>query len=225
VTGRNHARAPKGANGNCRNRRRPEGARRPAWVRPFIRANRAISSSARLIGTTLLEVSASERHVHRRPVRTSKNLLEASDRLVQASARLYRAARDLARTNECIARDPENAADLPERLLETTESWVYVAEWLGEVAGDVFTFHQDVLDGLKDGTLVPERPADRRPRIVLAPRPVPVRAFLLLRQPRVIDRIASILRRRRRTPRPSAVHVPPDTHQGRAPPLSSICLL
>lgn len=194
--------------------------RRPAWVRPFVRANRAISSSARLICSTLGQVSASERCVLRRPIRASRKLDEASARLVEVSRRLSHAARDLAKTNERIARDPQDAADVPEMLVDTTESWLAVSKWLGEVAGDLYAFQRNVLNGLETGILVAEPPAGRRVRIVLVPRPVPVRAFLLLRQPRATDRIASILRRRRPSPRPAASNVPRETDQGRAPPLS-----
>lgn len=225
VTRPNRARAPKGAIGTCRDRRRPQGERRPAWVRPLRHANRAISASLRLIGLTLREVSAVKPCMHRRPIRTSRDVHAASAKLVEAAARLYYAARDLAQLNECIARDPETPAYMPQVLLDTTECWIFATEWLNEVACDVFGFHQQVLNGLQTGTLIPERPADRRPRIALAPRPVPIRAFLQARQPRVIDRIASLLRRRRRTPRPAALTAPPNTDQGRAPPLVSVCPL
>ncbi|HEX6158791.1 MAG TPA: hypothetical protein VF111_01410, partial [Thermoanaerobaculia bacterium] len=70
-----------------------------------------------------------------------------------------------------------------------------------------------------------EQPAPRRVRIRVAPRPGAIRAFLLRRQPRVVDRIAPILRRRRRTPRPAAVRVPHRSLLGRAPPLVPISLL
>lgn len=213
MTRPNHATAP-------RNRRE----RRPAWGRPLVRASRAISASARLIAASLSEVRASECHAQGRPVHTSRKIHKASGRLVSASERLVRAARQIAWMEECLARDPENSAEVPQWLIQTTASWVYVAGWLDEVAGDVFALHREVLTGLETGTLVPE-PAGGRPRIVLAPRPVPVRAFLRLRQPRVVDRITPILRRRRRRQRPAALQVPPVTDQGRAPPLFSTCLL
>lgn len=219
VTRSNQTRAPKGASGTCRDRRRPQGGGRPAWVRPFRRACRALDASLRLICSTLPTVAASKRCAHRRPIRASRNLDQASARLVDASARLQRAARALAKTNECAAREPERAGDVPALVVQTTENWLYVSRWLAQVADDVFAFHEDVLLGLETGQLVPERPADRRPRIVLAPRPVPIRAFLLLRQPRVADRIACILRRRRRIPRPASIRVPRRTLLGRAPPL------
>jgi hypothetical protein len=135
------------------------------------------------------------------------------------------AARELAEVNACIAREPENAGEVPELLVEAAERWAFMAEWLSESVDRVFTIQEEVLDGLETGTLVPERPADRRPRIVLAPRPVPIRAFLLLRQLRVADRITPVLNRRRRTPRPAAVRVPRPNVLGRAPPLFSVCLL
>jgi hypothetical protein len=81
----------------------------------------------------------------------------------------------------------------------------------------------DVLGGLSTGELVPERPSDGRPRIILTPRALFVRAFLVTRQPRVSDRITPVLLRRRRTPRPAEVRVPRRNLQGRAPPLSLIC--
>lgn len=181
----------------------------------------------RLISSTLCAVEASERRARRRPVRTSRNLHEASALLIAASARLARAGRELGAMNQCLAGEPESAGDARRFLVETTEHWAYLTAWLGEVADDLFTFQEDVLNGLETGTLVPEPPpGPRRPRIVLAPRPAPVRAFLTARRrPRAADRIAAILARRRRTPRPAAVRVPRRSHTGRAPPLFSTCLL
>lgn len=183
-----------------------------------------------MIISTLYAVRASKRCVEQEPIRTSRRLHAASALLIDASARLVRAAQALGETNQCIGRHPddEDAAYVPQMLVETTESWAFLAEWITEVSDNVFAFQSDVLHGLATGTLVAEPEGDkkeRRPRIILAPRPVPVRAFLAARQPRVADRIASILSRRRRTPRPAAVTVPRRSHTGRAPPLSSICLL
>jgi hypothetical protein len=225
VTRKNHARAPQGANRTCRNGRGPEGARRGDWARSLARANRTIYATARLIGSTLRDVAACARHVHRRPIRTSRNLDKATSQLCDASARLVMAMRELGKTTDRMARDLENTAGAPQLVIESTQACVQVAALLSVVADDVFAFHEDVLHDLVTGTLVPEQPAGRRPRIVLAPRPTPVRAFLRLRQPRVIDRIASILHRRQRMPRPAALTVPPATHQGRAPPLFPVCPL
>ena len=225
MKGRNHAQAPKGAAGTCRDRRRPEGLRRRAWVRPFRRLHRALDSSVHLISRCLLAAGASERRAQRRPIRASRELDKASELMLLASSRINQAARELSKVNACIARDPENASDAPELLIAATERWIFMAGWLAESADQVFTIHEDVLDGLQTGTLVPERSAFPRPRIVLAPRPVPIRAFLLCRQHRVADRIAPLLRRRRRTPRPAALTVPNPSVLGRAPPLVSGCLL
>jgi hypothetical protein len=217
------AAASKGAEGTCRERLRTRGERQPAWVRPLRRAQRAINASIRLLDSTVRAVERSERCVHRRPIQTSRNLQGASGRLLDALARLNRAAREIAETNECMVREPERAAGVPLLVAHTTARWVDVAGCLAALADDVFTLHEDVLSGLETGALIPELPAGRRPRIVLAPRPDPIRAFLLRRQPRVVDRIASILRRRRRTPRPASLRVPRRSVLGRAPPLSPIC--
>ena len=223
----NRKQTPKGTAGTGRraraqNRRRPQGWQWPAWVRPFRRAQRALDACLGLIDSSFRTVVTSERCAHRRPIRTSRDLHHASGRLLEAAGRLRRAARELAESNECIGREPERARFAPQCLLGETQRWIHVAEWLNAVAGDVFTLHETVLSGLETGTFVPEPQTGRRPRIVLAPRPVPVRAFLLLRQPRVLDRIPSILRRRRRTPRPASLRVPRRSVLGRAPPLFPI---
>jgi hypothetical protein len=214
----NHARAPQGATGNSRNRHRQQGGR-PAWMRPFCRASRAIDASIRLIRSTVCTVARSERCAHRRPVRTSRTLQEASARLLDARTRLARAAQELAAANECLAREPDETELVSELLVHNAQRCGEINAWLQETADDVFSLQKDVLLGLQTGTLVPEQPAKRRPRIILPPRPVAMRAFLLRREPRVVDRIAPILRRRRRTPRPAAVRVPQRNLLGRAPPL------
>ena len=213
----NHARAPQGASRTSRRRQQGGAA---AWMRPWCRAARAIESSIRLINSTLRTVERSERCAHRRPVSASRNLHEASARLVDASTRLVRAAQELAATNECLRREPDETMLVPELLVHTTERWLETMTFLREAADGVFSLHEDVLLGLETGVLVPEpeQPAKRRPRIILAPRPMAMRAFLLHRQPRVVDRIAAILRRRRRTPRPASVRVPRRNLLGRAPP-------
>ena len=210
------------ASGTCRDRRRLQGERR-RWVRPFFRANRALDASFRLVKTTLLTVAATERTLHRRPIRASRKLDAASALLMTASVRLGWAMQSIKEMTERAAAEPETAQDVPEIVLQTTERWVYMTAWLAETANEVFALHESVLEGTVSGELVPEQPADRHPRIVLAPRPVPVRAFLRLRQPRVQDRIAPLLLRRRRTPRPAALRVPRRSVLGRAPPLFSVC--
>ncbi len=214
----NNARAPQGASGTSRNRRRKQ-VGVPTWARPFCRASRAIDASIRLIHSTVHTVARSERCAHRRPVRTSRTLQEASARLLDARARLVRAAQELAAANECLVREPDETGLVSELLVHNAQRCGEINAWLQETADGVVSLHEDVLRGLQTGTLVPERPAERRPRIALSPRPVSMRAFLRLRQPRVVERIAPILRRRRRTPRPASLRVPQRSLLGRAPPL------
>ena len=210
----NHARVPQ--------RRRKGGG--PAWFRPFCRMARALDSSVRLIESTRRTVARSERCAHRRPVRTTAELVVASLRLHEASARLVRAAEELEVTNACLVREPGPTGAVREALDREAERCVAIMKTLEQAAGVLFSLQDHLVLGLETGVLVPEQPATRRPRIQLAPRPVPIRAFLLLRQPRVIDRIAPILQRRRRTPRPASIRVPRRTLLDRAPPLFPISL-
>jgi len=215
ATGDTHA--PRG-----KRRRRDDGG--PAWFRPYCRAQRAINASIRLIGTTLRTVAKTERCAHRRPIHASRRLQEAGNLLVHASSQLVRAAKELVEVNACIAHEPDRTSGVPRLLAQATEHCAELTEWVEDASGNVLDLQEEVLLGLETGILVPEPPAGRRPRIILAPRPVPIRAFLRLRQARVIDRIAPLLRRRRHTPRPAAVRVPRRCLRGRAPPLVSISL-
>ena len=221
---RNQAQAHRRAAGACRERRRAQNLRRAAWVRPMRRLHRTLDSSFRLIKSTLLTAGACQRRAQRRPVRASFELYEASDLLVRAASGLQRVANDLAEVNACIAREPEKAAHVPELLVLATARWVFMTGWLQESSDQIVALQHDILEGVQTGAIIPERIGDSRPRIRLAPRPVPIRAFLLRRQHRVVDRIASLLRRRRRTPRPASLRVPRRAILGRAPPLS-VCLL
>jgi len=188
--------------------------------------NHAIDASVRVLCSSLRTAAAASRRAPWRPVRASRDLHRASMLLLlHASLRLMRAARELEEATSRAAREPENASDARQLLVEATERWALLAGLLNENAGRVFSAQRAVLEDLRTGALVPERPAEPRPRIILAPRPVPVRAFLRLRQPRVVDRVAPLLRRRRRTPRPAALRVPRRAILGRAPPLFSDCLL
>jgi len=214
----NHAHTPQGDSGSSRSRspRRQQGGV-PAWVRPFTRANHALDASARLLVSTARTFARSQRCLHRRPVRASRTLREAVALVRDASARLIRAGQELEVAQKCLGRNARE--DVLQPVDDASARWREILIRLHETAEGVFALHEDVLLGLETGALVPERPAERRPRIRLAPRPAPVRAFLRLRQPRVVDRIAPILRRRRRTPRPASVRVPQRSLLGRAPPL------
>jgi hypothetical protein len=217
--------APQSAAGTCRERRRRERGRRPEWVRPFRRCQRALDSCARLIRSTLRILDDAEECAERKPLRTARNLTGATSDIRTVSRRLLHATRQLAEANECLAREPQ-PGDAAEILAHAEERLNAVAYCLRYVTENLSLLQFEVTGGLILGELVPEADGGlRRPRIILAPRPVPVRAFLAARQRRAVDRIASILSRRRRTPRPAAVRVPRRSHTGRAPPLSSICLL
>jgi hypothetical protein len=224
VTRANDAQALQSAEGTGRDGRGQQGER-PAWVRPFRRVHRALDASVRLIAASLATAARSERGARRRPIRSSQNLEHAEARLARASARLNLALRELAETTACLGREPESGAGVPALLLEATTRWVLMAQSLDAAASEVFTLHENVLGGLRSGALVPERDTDLRPRIVLAPRPALVRAFLAARQLRAADRISAVLQRRRRASCPAALSVPRHTSQGRAPPASSLCLL
>ena len=205
-------------------RNRPRRKGRYAYIRPLLRAEGAIEASLWLIEATRRAVARAERCAHRRPVRTSRNFRKAAARLHKVSKRLVWAAEDLAETKECIAGQPAMEV-IQYAVAYSTGRWVETAASLHQAEDDVFALQEEVRLGLQTGVLVPERPAGSRPRIRLAPCLVPIGAFLLLRQPRVIERIAPILRRRRHTPRPASVRVPRRNLLGRAPPLVSISVL
>jgi hypothetical protein len=215
-------RAPQGAaGGDCRPSRRRGETRGPEWVRPFRRAQRALDSAASLIFSTIHLVMDAGRCAERRPVRTSRRLTSAAREMKVASLRLLHARRELAAASEALGRVPERlSGDAPELMELAAARCRAVAEYLPIAVQGVVIAQVDVLGGLATGELVAERPSDDRPRIVIKPRPLFVRAFLVTRQPRVSDRITPVLLRRRRTPRPAEVRVPRRNLQGRAPPLS-----
>jgi hypothetical protein len=160
----------------------------------------------------------------RRPIRTAQRLNAATRGMKVASLRLIDARRKLAEASEALGRDPrQQRGDAPELMELVAERCQKVAEYIPIALHEVIVAQVGVLGGLNSGELVPERPSDNRPRIVITPRPLFVRAFLTIRRPRVSDRITPVLLRRRRTPRPAEVRVPRRTFQGRAPPLSLTC--
>ena len=221
--GRNSASCRRKGVQKCRRRR---AVRHPDWVRPFRRAQRALDSSASLILAAMAAVLAFADGVERRPVRTCRGLTRGIRELRRAVLCLLRAKRELAEAREALSRMPVHArGDAPEILELASERWRAACHWLQYVLREVALRQVEVLAGLACGELVPEHPSDSRPRIAVTPRPLQVRAFLASRQHRAADRITSILRRRRRTPRPAALSVPPRTSQGRAPPFSSTCAL
>lgn len=210
-----------------RDLRREKRWRREDWVHPFRRVHRALDASVRLIDASIRVAVRSERCAVRRPIDTSRQLEGASHRLSTAARRLGRAAQAIAEATECLARHPEDVTGTPPYLVHAARRVVEVGLLLGATSDQVFGLHEDLLQGLRNGELVPEPSAfeRRRPRIILAPRPAPVRAFLRARQPRIVDRISALLQRRRRTRLPASLRVPRRTSQGRAPPLFPVCLL
>jgi hypothetical protein len=203
-----------------------ENERRPGWVRPFQRARYALLSSLRLIHSSAVTVARCERHAHRRPIHSTRDLLQAAARLKVAFTRLRRVVEQLEEMTACAGRDPEGADGVPELFLDMAERYATVAMWLNDTDEAVAVImEKTILAGLLSGEIQPEVDRPRRTHIDLIPRPAPVRAFLRARLPRVRDRISALLDRRRRTARPLALSIPRETSQGRAPPLSSTCLL
>ena len=204
----------------CRKRRRQRGAR-PEWVRPYRSAQCKIDSAVRLIQAAMAVVVGFEGNVDRRPVTLSRKLTDGTRWLAAAHLRLLRASAEILEAMECVGRAPVAATDDAPVIVELAlERWEAVSAYLRHAIDEVALRQLVVTSGLICGELVAEHPSDSRPRIVLAPRPAPVRAFLRARLPRVADRISALLSRRRRTPRPAALTVPPRTSQGRAPPFS-----
>ena len=187
----------------------------------YRRAQRALDSSASLITSTVHLVMAAKGCAQRRPVGTARRLNGAMREMKVASLRLLDARRELAEASQALDRDPDQQrGEAPEILELAAERCRAVAKYLPIAVTGAAIAQVDILGGLSTGELVPERPSDNRPRIVVTPRPLFVRAFLVIRQPRVSDRITPVLLRRRRTPRPAEVRVPRRNLQGRAPPLS-----
>ena len=161
--------------------------------------------------------------MERRPRRTARELAAAWRKLDAAVERLVRATRQLAEAEAWLQRADVDGVAI-EMFGVVVERWRAVDTCLRYATREVAVLQLMVVSGLVAGVLVPEGPADDRPRIILKPRLVAIRAFLLRHGARVIDRIAPILRRRRRTPRPAAIRVPRPSVLGRAPPLFSACL-
>jgi hypothetical protein len=221
------ARAPRGAKGGTSRRsRRRDKSRRPEWVCPYRRAQRALDLAEGLIHSTMRAVMDTDRCAKRRPMRASRRLIGKLRKMDVASMQLAVARGQVAEAKAALSRDPsQQRGDAPEIMELVTKRCEAVAKYIPIAAGEAVLAQVGVFEGLMTGELVPERPSDTRPRIVVIPRPLFVRAFLVIRQPRVAERISPVLLRRRRTPRPAEVQVPRPDVQGRAPPLSSTCAL
>ena len=213
-----------------RDRRRREAPPEQAWVRPYKQAHRALDSAASLIFSTRYDVADAEDCAEQRPYHSVQMLTGGIRQMVVATKRHIDAKRYLAEATEALERMPEELQDDAAELLElANERCEAVEKYIAIAASEAIAGAAAVMGGIATGELVPEKnPSDGGPRrrVILAPRPIFVRAFLAARrQPRVAERITPVLRRRRRMPRPAEVRVPRRNLRGRAPPVSSTCLL
>jgi len=129
-------------------------------------------------------------------------------------------------TSESMRLEPERACGAPRLLIDATARWVLVAVALDNTSAQLLSLQEGVLEGLCSGEITPEAEATKRlPRIVVTPRVISARDFLLCRRSSARDRIASIPARRRRTACRATTDAPRRISRGRAPPLSSTCLL
>lgn len=216
----NQARSRKDAHGR-------RGGRRASWVGPFRRVNRALVSSARLLESARQTVEGAWDSCLHSPVRTSRELCRVSARLADAKVRLERALRGLTATSGCFGAKPEQAECASRLLIEASVRSLRIACRIEDTSAEVFQLHTGVLECLDLGRLEPERAdpaAKRRPRIILTPRTIPAREFLLCHRSSARDRIASVPTPRRRA-RVASADAPRRISRGRAPPSASTCPL
>jgi hypothetical protein len=206
-------------------RRGARRARRPLWVARLRRLNRAVTSSLGMIDSTMEAIDRASSRAARSPIRTTRDLQRLSARLTGATARLARAVRCLDETTESLRLEPERASGAPLLLIEATHRWVLVAVALDDASAQLLSVEEGVLEGLCSGELTPEAESVKLPRIAVTPRVISAREFLLCRRSSARDRIASIPARRRRTACRATTEAPRRISRGRAPPLSSTCLL
>jgi hypothetical protein len=227
VTRSGSVRAPKrAAGGASRPSHRRKKTRRPEWACHYQLAQQALDSAVGLVHSTIHVAEDAGRCAKRRPMRAARRIIGMMREMDVASMLVSVARCEVAKAKEALAQDPsQQRGDAPELMELVTERCEAVAESIPIAVTGAVIAQAHILEGLSTGELVPERPSDVRPRIVITPRPLFVRAFLVTRQPRVSDRITPVLLRRRRPPRPAEVQVPRPDVQGRAPPLSSTCTL
>lgn len=230
------ARAPRGiAGGTCRpSRHRGEAPRGKEWVRPYKQAQRALDDAVSMLVSTIHTVLRAGQCASR-PVQSKRILIAALRQVAVASKQHAAAKRNLDETAEAIGRTPQElqSGDAAMLLELASKRCQAVLEYIYVATNEILLGNTALDHGVVSGELVPEDPSlqdpsGERPRrrvIVIRSRPLFVRAFLASRRSRVADRIAPVLRRRRRTPLPAEVRVPRRNLLGRAPPLSSTCLL
>jgi hypothetical protein len=185
--------------------------------------HQALDASQRMIQWMHRTVAMAKKCACQRPIGVTRSLEHASHVLVTVSGRIVRAAQQIEAMRMGALEQQEDIEDVPEKLVESFERCMALAAQLAAVANEVYALQQVIHESVVSGELVPERDSyARRPRIILAPRPVPLRAFLRRRSPRVRERIGPVLRRRWRIPRPASLRVPQRQTLGRAPPLSLV---
>ena len=220
--------------GKCRTPRRRGAPAGQEWVRPFKQTHRMLDNAASMILQsvhTVVEAGCCARF----PIRSTRKLIRALHQVSVATKQYFEAERFLSEATEAYEQAPPELVneEVAEMLEMASERCRTVGEYIHVAAREVYLGQTEILDSVASGEVVLEDPAqaqsEDRPRrrvIVLTPRPLFVRAFLAARrQPRVGDRIAPLLRRRRRTLPPAEVRVPRRNLLGRAPPLSSTCAL
>jgi hypothetical protein len=189
--------------------------------------NRALVSSARLLESARQTVEGAWDSCLHSPVRTSRDLDRVSARLADARVRLDRALRGLTATSGYAGPKLEQTECASRLLTEAGLRSLRIAFSIDETSAEVFQLHTAVLECLQLGRLEPEpaAPAAKRlPRIILTPRTIPAREFLLCRRSSARDRIASVPTPRRRA-RVAAADAPRRISRGRAPPSGSTCPL
>lgn len=218
------------AAGTCRSsRRRGEVPRGKEWIRPYKLAQRLLDNSASLIISSVRGVMDAGGCAER-PVESTRKLLRALRQAHVAAEHHAQAEQYLTAAVEAFAHVPPElrSGDAPELLERAAERCEAVQRYILVAADEVALGHAEIFQGVASGALVPEDPAEDRPRrrvIVIRHNPLFVRAFLTVRRQRAADRITPLLRRRRRTRLPAEVRVPKRSLRGRAPPLSVTCSL
>jgi hypothetical protein len=204
---------------------RDQRERRQPWTRPLRRLRRRIDKARRLIERSrqMAEAWAGSTAEDRRgrAVRMSRDFHRASGWLVEALQRLQRGTGDLGETNESMLLAVDRAGCVPAMLMEQTGRWVETARELALVSNQIEALRGLPFDSIENFIPAPGRADDGRPRIVVTPRVIWARPFLLLRWSRMRDRVLSVYARRRRTRPRSAADAPRRISRGRAPPFTS----
>ena len=205
--------------------RREKRERRQPWARPLRRLRRAIDRSRRLVERSRQVAEASARLTAEerrgRAVRMLQELFRASGWLVVAMERLQRAASDLCETNQSMLLAIERSGRVPALIMEHTGRWIETAHDLALVSSQIHALSELPFESIENFIAVPGRDDDGRPRIIVRPRIIWARPFLLLRRSRMRDRFLSVYVRRRRTRPRMAADAPRRISRGRAPPFSS----